>query len=80
MIGGLLDISVSRNCLNKVINHLRLDNVYTFVAQRKKPISYVTTRKDLWRFDMVSAYFLDASQNFPLYKILNRTRDLLGTN
>ena len=25
--------------------------------------------KDLWHFDRVSAYFSDASQNFPMYKI-----------
>ena len=25
--------------------------------------------KDLWHFDRLSAYFSDASQNFPMYKI-----------
>ena len=25
--------------------------------------------KDLWHFDRVSAYFSDASQNFPMHKI-----------
>ena len=25
--------------------------------------------KDLWHFDRVSAYFSDASQNFPVHKI-----------
>ena len=33
------------------------------------PLSYVT--KDLGHFDRVSAYFSDASQNFPTHKILN---------
>ena len=25
--------------------------------------------KDLWHFERISAYFSDASQNFPMYKI-----------
>ena len=29
---------------------------------------YNFSLKDLWLFDRVSAYFLDASQNFPLHK------------
>ena len=41
--------------------------------------------KDLGHFDRVSAYFSDASQNFPTHKIslvsfFNKSLDVLGTS
>ena len=46
-------------------------------------LKFIYFIKDLRHFDRVSAYFSDASQNFPMYItgiLLNRTSEVLGTN